>query len=143
MATPNLPLQGGGCNAGKKAQVFFAKLFGKWEKFCTFAETIQQMKRNHIQHTIATYLQHQPVDKAWLFGSYARGEATRHSDVDILVKFIPNNKVSLLDYAHMMNELQRLLHKKVDLVEDGCLCAFAEDSVNHDKILIYERTAER
>jgi predicted nucleotidyltransferase len=101
------------------------------------------MKRNHIQHTIATYLQHQPVDKAWLFGSYARGEATRRSDVDILVKYTPNSNLSLLDHIHIMNELQRLLHKKVDLVKEGCLCSFAVDNVNQDKILIYERTAER
>jgi predicted nucleotidyltransferase len=101
------------------------------------------MKRNHIQNTIASYLQHQPVDKAWLFGSYARGEATRRSDVDILVKYTPNSNISLLDHAGMMCDLQHLLHKKVDLVEDGYICNFAVESVNHDKILIYERTAER
>ncbi|GHT15965.1 hypothetical protein AGMMS4956_17160 [Bacteroidia bacterium] len=101
------------------------------------------MKRNHIQHTIAAYLQHQPVDKAWLFGSYARGEATRRSDVDILVEFIPNRRVSLFDRVRMMEELQHLLHKKVDLVKDGCLCNFAVESANRDKILIYERGIER
>ena len=32
---------------------------------------------------IAEYFKTQPVLKAWLFGSYARGEQTEKSDVDI------------------------------------------------------------
>ena len=35
--------------------------------------------------TIQDYFKTQPVLKAWLFGSYARGEETPDSDVDILV----------------------------------------------------------
>ena len=37
--------------------------------------------------TIQDYFKTQPVLKAWLFGSYARGEETPNSDVDILVVF--------------------------------------------------------
>ncbi len=36
---------------------------------------------------IADYFKTQPVVKAWLFGSFARGEETPESDVDILVEF--------------------------------------------------------
>lgn len=36
---------------------------------------------------IAEYFKTQPVLRAWLFGSFARGEATPESDVDILVEF--------------------------------------------------------
>jgi predicted nucleotidyltransferase len=100
------------------------------------------MKHN-IQQTLIDYFTSQPIEKAWLFGSYSRDEATRRSDVDILVSFIPNSHVTLLKYAHMMNDLQKLLGKRVDLVEDGTLCDFAVSSVQHDKILIYERTAKR
>ena len=35
---------------------------------------------------IAEYFKTQPVVKAWLFGSYARGEQTEDSDVDLMVK---------------------------------------------------------
>ena len=41
----------------------------------------------------------------------------------------------------MINDLQTLLHRKIDLVEEGQLKDFAKDSVDHDKILIYEREA--
>jgi predicted nucleotidyltransferase len=100
------------------------------------------MKR-HIQQVLVNYFMGQPIEKAWLFGSYSRGEATRRSDIDILVSFIPDSHVTLFKYAHMVNDLQKLLKKKVDLVEDGTLRDFAASTAQHDKILIYERTTER
>ena len=81
-----------------------------------------------------------PVEKAWIFGSYARGEDTRISDLDVLVRFDKNATITLIDYAKIMNNLSDLLHKKVDLVQEGTLYKFAQESVEKDKILVYERT---
>ena len=81
-----------------------------------------------------------PVEKAWVFGSYARGEETRKSDLDVLVRFDENATITLIDYAKIMNNLSDLLHKKVDLVQEGKLYKFAQESVENDKILVYERT---
>ena len=81
-----------------------------------------------------------PVEKAWIFGSYARGEETRKSDLDVLVRFDKNATITLIDYAKIMNNLSDLLHKKVDLVQEGTLYKFAQESVENDKILVYERT---
>jgi predicted nucleotidyltransferase len=97
----------------------------------------------NIQQTLVNYFVNQPIEKAWLFGSYSRGEATRHSDIDILVSFMPDSRITLFKYAHIVNDLQKLLGKKVDLVEDGTLFDFAANTAQHDKILIYERTAKR
>ncbi len=92
--------------------------------------------------TIRDYLATQPVLKAWLFGSYARGEETPESDVDILVKFDHENAtIGLFEYVRMMMGLSDCIGKEVDLVEDGTLLPFAESSANKDKKLIYERTA--
>lgn len=44
------------------------------------------MSTQDIKTTIAEYFKTQPVLKAWLFGSFARGEETPDSDVDILVE---------------------------------------------------------
>ena len=41
-----------------------------------------------MTRVIAEYFKTQPVLKAWLFGSFARGEETENSDVDIL--FVPD-----------------------------------------------------
>ena len=45
---------------------------------------------------IADYFKTQPVLKAWLFGSFARGEETEDSDLDILVEYDKNARISLL-----------------------------------------------
>ena len=97
------------------------------------------MKKD-MNKIIANYFKTQPIEKAWLFGSYSRGESTRKSDVDILVQFSPNSRITLFDYAGMMVDLQELLKRKVDLVQDGQLKSYAVESVEHDKILIYERS---
>ena len=54
------------------------------------------------------------VIKAGLFGSFARGESTKSSDIDILVKF--KGTKSLLDLAGLEIELEKKLNKKVDLL---------------------------
>ncbi len=88
---------------------------------------------------IADYFKTQPVVRAWLFGSFARGEETSESDVDILVQYDDTARISLLTISHMMGELERSTGRRVDLIEDGCLMPFAVESVNRDKRLIYER----
>ena len=82
----------------------------------------------------------QPIKKAWLFGSCSRGEDREDSDIDILVTFDNNAKVSLLKHAIMADDLEKMLGRPVDLVTDGTLLPFAVNSVSHDKQLIYERT---
>jgi predicted nucleotidyltransferase len=88
---------------------------------------------------IAEYFKTQPVLKAWLFGSFARGEEKEDSDLDILVEYNKNARISLLTISHMMGELERNIGRRVDLIEDGCLLLFAVESANRDKVLIYER----
>ena len=86
---------------------------------------------------IAEYFKTQPVLKAWLFGSFARGEQTESSDVDLLI--VPEKSVGLFKLSAMHLDLQDLLHVRVDLVTDKGLLPFARESVDNDKILIYER----
>lgn len=92
-----------------------------------------------LTQIIADYFKTQPVLRAWLFGSYARGEETSGSDVDILVEFDHSSPIGLFAYARMWRELQERLGLDVDLVEEGTLKPFAIESANHDKKLIYER----
>ena len=97
------------------------------------------MSTQAITETIADYFKTQPVNKAWLFGSFARGEATPESDIDILVEYDKGARISLLTISHMMGELEKSTGHRIDLIEDGCLLPFAVESANHDKRLIYER----
>jgi len=98
------------------------------------------MSTKAMQQTIANYFKTQPVQRAWLFGSFARGEETPLSDVDILVALDHSQPIGLKFFG-MWNDLEKLLDRSVDLVEEGSLLPFAVESANRDKKLIYERTA--
>lgn len=88
---------------------------------------------------IKTFMKGQPINKAWLFGSCSRGEETPSSDIDILVEYKPDATITLFTISRLMCSLSDLLNRKVDLVEHDCLLPFAVESVNRDKLLIYER----
>ena len=90
---------------------------------------------------IQTVLSGKPVIRAWIFGSYSRGEETPQSDVDILVQYDNNSRLSLMDISRIMVELSKALGIQVDLVEDGRLLPFAAESANRDRILVYERAS--
>ena len=102
---------------------------------------IEKMKKSieALIPKIQEYFSEQPIEKAWIFGSCSRNENTKNSDVDILVKYTDNQIISLFTISRIMVNLSKLLNRKVDLVEDGQLMDFAVESVNRDKILIYER----
>lgn len=92
-----------------------------------------------MQERIANYFKTQPVVKAWLFGSYSRGEQKPWSDVDILVELDDEQPIGLLKFAGIICDLEDLTGQKIDLVEEGTLKPFAVESVNRDKKLIYAR----
>ena len=97
------------------------------------------MSTQAMTQTIADYFKTQPVLKAWLFGSFARGEERPDSDVDIMVALDQNVHVGLFQLSGMHLDLQDLLHTRVDLVTDKGLLPFARESAERDKKLIYER----
>lgn len=90
---------------------------------------------------IQAFFAGKPVEKAWLFGSCSRGEETPTSDVDILVQYQAGSRISLFTISKLTVELEEVLQKPVDLIEDGRLLPFAQAGANHDKMLIYERGA--
>jgi len=98
---------------------------------------------NRLIQKISNYFANQPIEKAWVFGSFARGEQTKKSDLDILVSFTVGSKINLFNYIHIVNDLKQITGKKIDLVEDGQLKSFARASAEQDKVLIYERKTTR
>lgn len=78
---------------------------------------------------IRSFFASQPVNRAWVFGSYSRGEQTPDSDVDILVDFDREHAtIGLFEYVRMINQLRILTGKEIDLVENGSLLPFADES---------------
>lgn len=95
------------------------------------------MTKLTIKNQIVPILKRQGVLKAALFGSFARGEETKKSDVDLLVKFGKNK--SLLDLAGLKIELQDTLGRKVDVLTYDGINHRLKDSILKEQKIIYEK----
>lgn len=93
------------------------------------------MSKQEIAKKIIPILKKQGVKKAALFGSQARGDAKKKSDVDLLVE-LPK-KASLLDFIGLKLELEEKLSKKVDLVEREALHPLLKERILAEQISIY------
>lgn len=87
---------------------------------------------------IRQYFQDKPVKKAYLFGSFARKAAKRHSDIDILVELDYSQKIGL-KFVKMQLELQEILNAKVDLLSEKAVSKYIRPFIEKDKELIYEK----
>lgn len=106
-----------------------------------FAQTliVNGRMNQSIVTKIAEYFATKPVVRAYIFGSFARGENSPDSDIDILVTFDRSAKVSLFDHVSMTYDLEELLGMEVDLVTEGTLLPRIAASADNDKVLVYER----
>ncbi|MCP1382238.1 nucleotidyltransferase family protein [Runella salmonicolor] len=97
-----------------------------------------KLSKKHIRQ-IQDYFKTQPVLKAYLFGSYVRGEATKESDVDLLVELDYSQRIGL-HYVQMIFDLEELLHKKVDLIPEDSVSKYVKPYIEAEKKIIYERS---
>ena len=77
------------------------------------------MDQNEIKKIILSYLKDYEPLKIGIFGSFAREENTKESDIDILVEF--KESPSLLTLIRLENDLSRILGIKVDMVTTGAI----------------------
>jgi predicted nucleotidyltransferase len=96
-----------------------------------------KLSKKHIQQ-IKAYLADKPVNRAYLFGSYVRGEAKTGSDVDILVELDYTQQIGLV-FVQMKLDLEELLHKEVDLVSANGVSKYLKPIIDQEKELIYAR----
>mgnify|MGYP001558585134 CR=1 FL=1 len=96
------------------------------------------MKNNReideIKQKILPILKNHKVTKAGIFGSYARGEQKKKSDVDILVEI--SDDVSLLGVIRLKNVLEKALRKRIDLVEYALIRKELRERILNDEIPI-------
>ena len=72
----------------------------------------------------------------FLFGSFQRGEDNKNSDVDILVEV--SKETTLFDLIDIKSELEKVLKKKVDLVEYKGIKSALRDSILSSQLPIYQ-----
>lgn len=77
------------------------------------------------------------INKAYLFGSYARGEETSLSDVDIRLEV--NDNFTLFDLTEIAYNLEEKLNKKVDIITSGNLDELLYEEIKKEEICIYSK----
>ena len=86
------------------------------------------MTRDEIIEFTIPVLQQYPVKRAALFGSYARGDNSESSDVDMIVDFAEG--VSLVDnYYDLYDALEEKLGCKVDLLRYGAIINYMKPNL--------------
>ena len=82
---------------------------------------VKIMKLSDAQiYSITAYFADKPVKKAYVFGSYARGDADEGSDIDLVVELDYDISIGLKFFI-MQDELQDLVKTPVDLVSANSL----------------------
>jgi predicted nucleotidyltransferase len=84
----------------------------------------------------------------WVFGSYARGEATEESDVDFLMDNSDSIALDLCGFIGIANEFEKITNKKVDLITIKALYGprmrkyFSEtmNTITNERVLLYEKS---
>ncbi|MDD1760097.1 MAG: nucleotidyltransferase family protein [Methanothrix sp.] len=87
-----------------------------------------------VREKITDILRRNDVKRASFFGSIVRGELTEGSDVDILVEF--EGKKSLLDLAHLKNELEDTINRRVDVLTYKSLHPHLKDRILSEQVPI-------
>jgi uncharacterized protein len=75
------------------------------------------------------------VSMVGVFGSVARGEARKKSDIDLLVRF--SRRKSLLAVVRLERELSEALGRKVDLLTEGALSPYLRERILKEMRVIY------
>ena len=100
--------------------------------------TISKIKRL-LEETIKEANLKNKIKKAYLFGSYARGEETEKSDIDLRIE--SDNRFNLFDLSELSYLLRIKSGKKIDIAtqEPSEMDQVFYDSIRKDEICIYER----
>ena len=97
------------------------------DRFAELEETIVPLLRPYVK-------------KIAVFGSFARGDETPESDIDILVDLKPpGQRPSLgLKWFGLEDELGRILGREVELVSESAMSPFVRPYAEKDMVLLYE-----
>jgi len=106
-----------------------------------------QLTKSEIASRIKPIAERYGIPEVYLFGSFARGDTSEISDIDILIKRSGSEIHSAFDLGSLFNDLKSALGQEIDLVTVESLDfntnrrgrrGFAE-ALNNERVLIYEK----
>jgi len=98
----------------------------------------RSMKEVTIDKTnLADICTRNDIEFLGVFGSYARGDHTSDSDIDLLVRL--SKRKSLLDLVRIERELSERLGRKVDLLTENSISPYLRDTIQKELRVIYDQ----
>ncbi len=91
--------------------------------------------RKTLIQKIVSFLSEHGAKRIAIFGSYARGEATPKSDVDVLVKF--SERKSLLELVRLERELSEKIGVKAELLTEKSISPYLIKSIKKEAEVVY------
>jgi predicted nucleotidyltransferase len=99
----------------------------------------EDLRREGLEEKLAEICRKNDIVFMAIFGSFARGEQNRKSDIDIAIEFERNSEKSLLDLVRIENELRKVFKRKVDLEIFSSLSPYIMEDVKREMRIIYEK----
>lgn len=90
-----------------------------------------------LKESIYPFIEEYGIEKAGVFGSYARNDVSENSDIDLLFSF--NKRFGLIKLIHLKQALEDKLGKPVDIVEFNTRNKEFIDNIMEDVIIFYDR----
>ncbi len=105
------------------------------------SKAVSERQRFTALKTKLTPLLKPYVSRISVFGSYARGEMTASSDIDILIALKPAKSrpaLGLFGFIALEQNLAKRLGRPVDLVTEESINPRRRKSIEQDRVVIYE-----
>ena len=99
---------------------------------------MDKKRLDKMSRIIIPVLKRNDVKRAGIFGSFARGEEGKDSDIGILVMF--KGRKSLLDLAGLKMELEEAAKRKVDAITYKSLNPLLKDIILKEEVRIYDES---
>lgn len=97
-----------------------------------------QLGETHIDYPLlAEVCRRYGVKELSLFGSAVHGEMRPESDIDIMVEFEEGVRIGLIKFESLVEELESLARRRVDLVTKRGLKPWIRPNVLKDAQVIY------
>ncbi|WP_445474193.1 nucleotidyltransferase family protein [Methanococcoides methylutens] len=97
-------------------------------------DNMVEMQIDKYRQTIVPILLKNDVDKAGIFGSFARNEAKEDSDIDILVHF--KSRKSLFDLARLELELEKKARRKIEVITYDSINPIIREQILKEEVKI-------
>lgn len=100
-----------------------------------YLETTNSLNIENIRYEVVSLAEEYGAEKVSLFGSFARGEETETSDIDILLEKGKIKGIQVLDFQH---DLSQRLGRTVDVVTTTGASERFLNKIKQDEVVLYE-----